>query len=451
MAMLGAVSAAVFAVNDPQVGGFYTMLETLRATPELAPKLGITPEYVPKEQWAIVFFLPVCILWWCGDYGGNYGIQRMLAAKDEKNAVGAILFYNFCHYVLRPWPWIIVALASLLVFPMDSQEEQKAAKEEYQIIAAAEPETVKVPEGLTLEQYKRQVYAKSIGVSSLSDEFQSLPQDKLGHDLAYSAMLHRLPHGWFGFVIATLIAAYVSTISTHLNWGASYLINDFYACFVRKNASQRELVWAGRAATIFLTVLAMLMAFCMQTALNALQFFMTLGIGGGLLMTMRWFWWRVNAWCEFTSMLVSIPISLIFLTFFPRLFPGSILTDHVILRSLLSIALTNAIALTVMFLTKPTDINQLIIFYKKVAPPGPGWNHVRRKAAEMGIELPQPEPYMLRYGALATVLSTVIIVSFLLGSGYLLLGTWLTGAILCLTGTIATVVLIRIWPKISGN
>ena len=451
MAMIGAVSAAVFAVNEPEVGGLSNLLATLRAAPELESKLGITPDFVPRDQWPIVFFLPVCVLWWCGDYGSSYAVQRMLAAKSEKHAIGAVLFFNFCHYVVRPWPWIIVALASLIIFPIDSPEVQEAAKAEYRILETAKPETVSLPEGMTLEQYKRQVYAKSIGVSALSEEFQSLPQDKLGHDLAYSAMLHRLPHGWFGFVVATLIAAYVSTISTHLNWGASYLINDFYQCFLRKDASQRELVWAGRGATLLLTVLAMLMAFCMQTALNALQFFMTLGIGGGILMTMRWFWWRVNAWCELTSILASIPISLVCLTFFPTLFPDSFLADHFILRSLLSIALTNIVALTVMFLTKPTDMDQLIAFYQRVAPPGPGWEPVRRKAAELGIELPEPPANMLRYGAFAAILGIITIVSLLLGTGDLLLGVYLPGAILCAVGAVTAFLLLKLWPKISGN
>ena len=289
MAMVGAIVAAVFALGDPAVGGAANLLEHFRSSPELAPKLGLTPDYVPYEQWAVVFFLPVCVLWWCGDYGSSYTVQRMLAAKNEKHAIGAVLFFNFCHYVLRPWPWIIVALASLMVFPSDPPEVREAAVIEYRQLEQADPGTIALPDGMTESEYKRLVYARSIGVSSLSEEFKNLPQDKLGHDLAYSAMLHRLPHGWFGFVLATLIAAYVSTISTHLNWGASYLINDFYLCFLRQDASQRELVWAGRGATLLLTLLAMLVAFCMQTALNVLQFFMTLGIGGGILMTMRWF------------------------------------------------------------------------------------------------------------------------------------------------------------------
>ncbi len=449
MAMVGAVAAAVFALSDPAVGGAAKMLEFFRSTPDLAPKLGVTPEYVPYEQWAKVFFLPVCVLWWCHDYGSSYNVQRMLAAKNEKHALGAVIFFNFCHYVLRPWPWIIVALASLMVFPTDSPEAQKSAAAEYRQLELMADELIAPPEGLTVTEYKRQVYAQSVGVSALSKEFPEVPQDKLGHDLAYSAMLHRLPHGWFGFVLATLIAAYVSTISTHLNWGASYLINDFYLCFLRKQASQRELVWAGRVATVMLTVLAMLAAFCMQTALNVLQFFMTLGIGGGILMTMRWFWWRVNAWCEFTSILVSIPISLFMVNFFPAIFPESVLADHFIVRSFISIALTNGIALTVMFLTPPTEPEKLIEFCGRVRPPGPGWAAVRRMAAERGIELPPPPYHALRLGAVAALLGMATILCLLMGTGQLLLGGWMVGAGLWAAGLAAAGILFKLWPRIS--
>jgi Na+/proline symporter len=205
--MAGSIGAAYYLVNIPEQGG----VQALIIHPNVADKISMLPDFSNTEQLIMLLIIPLAVQWWSAWYpgaepgGGGYIAQRMLAAKDENHAIGATFFFNIMHYALRPWPWILVALASLVVFP---------------------------------------------DIASIQEAFPAVSEDKLGHDLAYSAMLTKLPTGLLGLVLASLIAAYMSTISTHLNWGASYVVNDFYKQQINPTASEKQLVNVGRFSTV---------------------------------------------------------------------------------------------------------------------------------------------------------------------------------------------------------
>ncbi|MBU6169515.1 MAG: Na+:solute symporter, partial [Bacteroidetes bacterium] len=217
LAMIGMVVAAIYIVNLPEVGGLSNML----AHPNVSGKLNFLPDFSDSKQLIPLFLMPLAVQWWSVWYpgaepgGGGYIAQRMLSAKDEKNAVTATLFFNIAHYALRPWPWILIALASLIVFP---------------------------------------------DIASLQAAFPHIDPKVVKNDLAFSAMLNLLPAGLIGLLIAALLSAFMSTISTHLNWGSSYIVNDFYKRFIRPDAPQNELVNIGRLSTVVLMILAALLA-----------------------------------------------------------------------------------------------------------------------------------------------------------------------------------------------
>ena len=268
VAMGGAIGAAFYLVNIPEVGG----IEALLANEQVADKLSILPDFSDKEAIITLLIIPLSVQWWSSWYpgaepgGGGYIAQRMLAAKDENHAIGATFFFNIMHYALRPWPWIIVALASLVIFP---------------------------------------------DLASIQQAFPNVADDKLGHDLAYSAMLTMLPSGLLGLVLTSLIAAYMSTISTQLNWGSSYMVYDFYKQQINPNASEKKLVFVGRISTVFLMVLSAALALLLQNALQLFELLLVFGAGTGLIFILRWFWWRINSWSEITAMFASGIISIV--------------------------------------------------------------------------------------------------------------------------------------------
>jgi len=269
IAMAGAIYAAVVAVNLPEVGG----LSSLLAHPEVAPKLNPLPEFNDWIEWVPLLLIPVAVQWWAVWYpgaepgGGGYIAQKMLSAKDEKNAVGATLLFNFMHYAVRPWPWILVALASIVIYPE---------------------------------------------LSDIKAKFPAIDPKYLGQDIAYPAMLTFLSPGWLGIVVASLIAAYMSTIGTHLNWGSSYVVNDFYQRFISPKASQKELVTVGRLCTVLLMVCAGTLSLTvLESAGQAFKILLLSGAGTGLIYLLRWFWWRINAWTEIVAMVVATVVALL--------------------------------------------------------------------------------------------------------------------------------------------
>ncbi len=338
--MTAVIAAAYFALQAPQVGGLSGLVDKLSATrgPGGLDYLAVLPDFTNNWEIAIaVFVMPIAVQWWAVWYpgaepgGGSYIAQRMLASKSEKDALGAVLFFNVAHYVLRPWPWILVALASLLVYPE---------------------------------------------LADIQRAFPNLDPALLGHDIAYPAMLRFLPAGFVGLMVGGLIAANSSTILTHLNWGASYLVHDFYRRFVRRDADEAHYVNAGRVATIGLFLCSSALVYLLDTAKDAFDVILQVGAGTGLLYLVRWFWWRVNAWCEVVAMISSFAVSLILLAMSRS---GYAMSTH---RALvITIAVTTICWVATAFLGPETDRDVLVRFYEKVRPSGPGWKPIRSLAS----------------------------------------------------------------------
>lgn len=339
--MTAAVAAAWFAVAH--VGGLTVLVQEL-STPRLAPDgvntlqyLNILPDFTNNWDMAIaVFVMPLAVQWWAVWYpgaepgGGSYVAQRMLASKSEKDALNAVLFFNIAHYVIRTWPWVLVGLCSLLVYPT---------------------------------------------LPDIQKAFPDLDPKLLGHDIAYPAMLRFLPAGFIGLMVGGLIAANSSTILTHLNWGASYLVHDFYQRFIRKEASEKHYVLVGRLVTAALFFVAAGLTFVLESAKDAFDLILQIGAGTGLLYLMRWFWWRINAWCEVVAMISSFATSVVLLILAKN---GMRFSSHEAL--LITIAVTTFCWVLTAFVGPQTDRQVLINFYKKVKPFGPGWNRIRLEA-----------------------------------------------------------------------
>ncbi|HEY9437036.1 MAG TPA: sodium:solute symporter family protein, partial [Blastocatellia bacterium] len=320
--MTAVIAAAYFAVRLPQVGGLDGLIDKLSAMkgPEGINYLNVLPDFTNNWDIALaVFIMPIAVQWWAVWYpgaepgGGSYIAQRMLASKSEKDSLGAVLFFNVAHYVLRPWPWILVALCSIIVYPQ---------------------------------------------LSDIQAAFPNLDPKLLGHDIAYPAMLKFLPIGFVGLMVGGLVAANSSTILTHLNWGASYLVHDFYRRFINSGAEERHYVFAGRVATIALFFLSSGMVFVLDTAKDAFDIILQVGAGTGLLYLVRWFWWRVNAWCEVVAMISSFMVSVLFLI----LANQGIYSTSPEKRLIITIAVTTVCWLLAAYFAPQTDRKTLIEF-----------------------------------------------------------------------------------------
>ena len=325
--------------------------------------------------------------------------------------MGATFFFNIMHYALRPWPWIIVALASLVIFP---------------------------------------------DLASIQETFPNVTDDKLGHDLAYSAMLTKLPSGLLGLVLASLIAAYMSTISTHLNWGASYIVNDFYKQQIDPKASEKRLVAVGRISTIILMVFSALIALALNNAKQLFDIILMFGAGTGLIFILRWFWWRINAWSEIAAMISSGVLSLLLkFTAFGSvlfgneetlgLFPSWFQFPFVVL-------LTTIVWIIVTYTTKPESSEVLQTFYKKIQPGGPGWKSVVENAQKEKIDLVNTkEGWSVPSGIIAMLLGCVLIYSCLFATGYWIYKDYSYAIALTITAMTSGLLLIRVWKKIRKN
>src|SRR5829696_3795279 len=341
--MSAVIAAAWFAVNAPEVGGLEALITRLSSTPGPGGinYLNVLPDFTNHWDIAVaVFVMPIAVQWWAVWYpgaepgGGSYVAQRMLASKSERDALGAVLFFNVAHYVLRPWPWILVGLASIIVYPE---------------------------------------------LSDIQRAFPHVDAHLIGHDIAYPAMLKFLPAGFIGLMVGGLIAANSSTILTHLNWGASYLVHDFYRRFIRRDAAEKHYVFAGRVATVLLFVISSALVFVLDTAKDTFDIILQVGAGTGLLYLLRWFWWRINAWSEVAAMVSSFFVSILFLVLEKQGVAHTTSTQ----RLLITIAVTTVCWVLAAYLGPPTDRATLVEFYRKVHPAGPGWEAVRREA---GIE-----------------------------------------------------------------
>ncbi|TDT46206.1 Na+/proline symporter [Maribacter spongiicola] len=411
VAMAGAIGAAYYLVNIPEVGG----IEALMANENVASKLNILPDFSNKKALITLFIIPLAVQWWSSWYpgaepgGGGYIAQRMLAAKDENHAIGATFFFNIMHYALRPWPWILVALASIVVYP---------------------------------------------DLASIQEAFPNVTADKLGHDLAYSAMLTKLPSGLLGVVLASLVAAYMSTISTQLNWGSSYIVFDFYKQQINPNASEKRLVAVGRISTVVLMLFSAALALLLQNALQLFDILLAFGAGTGLIFILRWFWWRINAWSEITAMFASGIISIIL-----KLTPvGAYLfaTETGVLPDwseyIFIVVLTTAIWLIATFMTQPESNDTLRSFYTKIQPGGPGWSKVVSDAKTDTVEIvKEKEKWSVPAGITAMLLGVILIYSIMFATGYWIYGRTTQAIVLTVVSAVAGILLVKAWNRLKGN
>ena len=397
LAMVATFWAAYEIVNLPQVAGLTNLLNH----PDVIPKLNLIPDIADTDLFIAVFIIPLAVQWWAVWYpgaepgGGGYVAQRMLSAKDEKNAIWATLLFNFMHYAVRPWPWILIALASIVVFP---------------------------------------------DLNSLREAF---PNTIVGNDLAYPAMISFLPSGLLGLLVASLIAAFMSTISTHLNWGSSYLVHDFYRRFFVKDKSESHYVLMGRIFTVLLMILSAFFALFLNNSLQAFGIILQIGAGTGLIFILRWFWYRVNVYSELTAMIVSFVVAIIFEFIIPNNF-------SVEEKLIIGVTITTISWLIVTLITPPSSMETLQNFYKKIQPGGPGWKKVIEESEAKGINITgKKEKWDVPSGILCMLFGSISVYSILFGIGYLLYSKTTTGIIFMLISVVSVIVLMKFWKRLS--
>ena len=429
--MTAVIAAAYFSLvavarhtggGDSALTGLHTLVSTLGrqqvnftagAGPVLSPIdgrgqpiLDILPNFAMSDLALMIFIMPIAIGWWANWYpgaepgGGSYIAQRMLASKSEKDSLGGTLFFNLAHYVLRPWPWIITALCSIIIFPQ---------------------------------------------LSDISAAFPAADPRLIGHDSAFPAMLKFLPAGFVGLMVGGLIAANSSTILTHLNWGSSYLVHDFYRRFLNTAASERHYVNVGRVCTVALYIVAALLSLVLESAQDAFEVLISIGAGTGLLYLLRWYWWRINATCEVVAMASSFTVSVVF---FAMKKSGHALPFAQTV--LYSVAITTVCWVVTAFVSAPTSRERLIAFYKLVYPAGPGWRTIREEA---GVSDSEAALYSDNMGqaTLGWIAGCLTIWSSLFAIGNFLYGRTQTAVLLTVvfvvSGSVLLYVVNRLWDQ----
>jgi len=375
------------------------------------PILDLLPNFTMPELALMIFILPIAISWWANWYpgsepgGGSYIAQRMLASKSEKDSLGGTLFFNIAHYVLRPWPWIITALCSIIIYP---------------------------------------------DLASIKSAFPNADATMIGHDSAFPAMLKFLPVGFVGLMIGGLLAANSSTILTHLNWGSSYLVHDFYRRFIKKDGSEGHYVNVGRLSTVLLYVVAALLSLTLSSAQQAFQILLSIGAGTGLIYIARWFWWRVSAWCEIVAMVMSLVTSLVVPLMMPKADFATV--------TMVQVGITTLAWLITAYVGPQTDPATLISFYRKVKPAGPGWTAVRAAAgvteAEVATENRSGAAFVGWIAGCAVIWSALFAIgNFLYASGdpSRLRIAWILTAVLVVSGTVLLKVTQQLWADSTAS
>ncbi|NNF36256.1 MAG: Na+:solute symporter [Saprospiraceae bacterium] len=398
LSMIGMVAGAIYILGLPEIGG----LSNLVSHPSVSGSLSFLPDFNDMNVAVPLFFFPIAIQWWSMWYpgaepgGGGYIAQRMLSARNENDAVKATLLFNVAHYALRPWPWIIIALASLVVFP---------------------------------------------DLESLKASFPGIDNSIVQDDLAFPAMLTMLPKGLMGLLIASLIAALMSTISTHLNWGSSYVVNDFYGRFINIEATESQKVKVGRISTVILMILSAIFALYLSNALQAFNILLQIGAGTGLIFILRWFWWRINAYSEIAAMIISFVIAI----YFETIYDGGMEPYE---RFSIGVAITTIVWVAVTFLTQPTDKNVLKSFYTKIKPYHHGWkpiiNTLNKEEQE---ELTHISDSSLGKEMGMMFLGCILVYLCLFGIGSLIYGNTMMGMVMLITSALAGMLLFRVWKS----
>jgi len=385
LAMIGSIAACIYILNSNEIGG----LKNLLNHPNVREKISLFPDFSNPDIWVPILFVPLAVQWWSSYYpgaepgGGGYIAQRMLSAKNENNAMGAALLFNVAHYAIRPWPWILIALSSLIIFPE---------------------------------------------LGDIKSSFPQISDKKIGHDTAYPAMLTFLPPGLLGLVAASLIAAFMSTMSTQVNLGSSYLVNDFYFRFINPSASQKRLVFIGRVITVFSIILGASMGLCLTNAEQAFSLLLLLGSGTGLIYILRWYWWRISAYTEIIAMISSLIIAT-YLNFFNT----NLLGWQKIVFGAFS---TTFVWVLTTYLAPTEDMIILKNFVKKVNPGGPGW----AKIANLGNN-----KNSLPKNLLSMFLGTVMVFSILLGMGNIIYSETIIGIVLFFIGILTALGIYILW------
>lgn len=405
VSMIGSVAAAIYALRLPEVGG----LSGLMTHANVTDKLSFLPDFSDPTTAAAVFIVPIAVQWWSTWYpgaepgGGGYVAQRMLAAKDEKNAMQATLWFSVAHYAIRPWPWILVGLASLIVYPT---------------------------------------------LGDLTAAFPNVDPSIIGNDLAYPAMLVFLPAGLLGLVVASLAAAYMSTISTHLNWGASYVVDDVYRRFVAPDREERDYVKVARVSTVALIVLSSVVGLQLETAMQAFQILLQIGAGTGLVFLLRWFWWRINTWSEISAMVISFLVAVYFGFLhtplgFTKWDPSAELV--------VGVAVTTVGWLVVTFLTPPVDTETLKDFHTRIQPLGKGWEAVvpRKRGPAQDGDVDTGQGGELAAGLLSWFLGCVMVYAALFGTGFLLYGNMVWGLAGLILAAVAGWGVLKLLPRVG--
>ena len=386
LAMVGSVWAMFYILGLPEIGGLHNLI----THSNVIDKISLIPDLSDPDVWVPVLLVPLAVQWWASYYpgaepgGGGYIAQRMFSAKDESNALGATLLFNIAHYALRPWPWILIALSSLIIYPE---------------------------------------------LSDIQKAFPDLPADKLGHDIAYPAMLTLLPQGLLGLVSASLIAAFMSTMSTQLNLGASYLVNDLYHRFIKPDASEKELVMVGRLFTIISIILGAGLGLILTSAGQAFNLLLMIGSGTGLIYILRWFWWRINAYTEIIAMISSLIIAG-YMNF------GD-LDIAAWMKIVYGACITTIVWIIATYITPPDDDETLQNFVNKIDPGGPGWKKYSNGVASDDWHVPK--------GILSMVLGCFSVYGLLLGVGQLIYGNFYPGIFICGLGIFSSIWLSKIW------
>ncbi|WP_462280386.1 sodium:solute symporter family protein [Salinivirga cyanobacteriivorans] len=406
IAMFGAIYAAVIALQQPEVGG----LDGLLSHPDIQDKLSFIPDFSDPGTLLTLLIIPIAVQWWSVWYpgaepgGGGYIAQRMLSAKNEKNAIGATLFFNFMHYAIRPWPWIIVALASLIIYP---------------------------------------------DLVSIHHEFPNIDPEYLKHDIAYPAMMSKLGPGWLGLVVASLIAAYMSTIGTHLNWGSSYIVNDFYKRVIKPDAPEKELVRVGQLSTLLLMLFSGIIALTiMENAQEAFNILLLSGAGSGAIYLLRWFWWRINALTEIVAM-VSATLTAIILIF--AIDDQTLTTQYLdafTVRLLIAVGVTTIVWVSTTLLSKPEDEETLANFYRKTRPGGPGWKKIARKVFP---DETKPHAWAMPIQILNVFIGSITVYAALFGIGSLIYGEWIQASVLLFMTVAGSFTILKLFHKLRAD
>mgnify|MGYP001283528356 FL=1 len=406
LAMVATFWAAIVIINLPEVGG----LDKLITHPNITPKLDLIPDFSNRDLFLVVFVLPIAVQWWSVWYpgaepgGGGYVAQRMLSAKNENHAVWATLLFNFMHYAVRPWPWILIALASIIVFP---------------------------------------------NLNDLKVAFPDVDKSIVGHDLAYPAMLTKLPSGLLGLLLASLAAAFMSTIASHLNWGSSYVVNDFYRRFFDTGASEKKLVFLGRLTTIILMIFSCIIALLLSNALQAFSILLQIGAGTGLLFILRWFWYRINIYSEISAMIISFLVALYLQIVHPRIGFEVISTE---IQLIIGVSITTFSWILITYLTPSEDKKVLRDFYKKIQPGGIGWKKVVDDAKKEGVNIEgNKEAWDVPTGIICMVLGCLFVYSILFSIGSLLYSKYTVATFLLVISFVSLFFLQKAWKKLKMN